>query len=316
MFYAVRHLTRFRYDAGVTESLMEVRMQPRSDGNQRCLSFQLTLDPRVRIFAYRDFLGNSVSHFDVPARHRQLVILAESLVEMHPTNPLPNALESSAWDELDALTNDGDFEEVLRPSVFAKPSTLLDRLAEKLGVERRTDPLSLVCELNQSIYSGFDYAPKSTNVDSPIDHALEAQKGVCQDFAHILIALLRKVRIPARYVSGYLFHARGDHSPEGATHAWVEAYFPVLGWCGFDPTNNIQAGDRHIRTAIGRDYADVPPTRGVFKGAAKSELSVSVLVSPSEAPPPPDPEERIIPDEWTQGAPVDTEQQQQQQQQQ
>ena len=130
MFYAVRHLTRFRYDAGVTESLMEVRMRPRSDGNQRCLSFQLTLDPRVRIFTYRDFLGNSVSHFDVPARHRQLVILAESLVEMHPSNPLPDVTGTLRPGRIwTPLRSNGDFDEVLRPSVFAKPSMLLDRLA-------------------------------------------------------------------------------------------------------------------------------------------------------------------------------------------
>ena len=125
-------------------------------------------------------------------------------------------------------------------------------------------------------------------MDSPIDDALRIRQGVCQDFAHIMIALVRRLRIPCRYVSGYLFHAtqNTDRSLEGATHAWVEALVPGLGWVGFDPTNNLVGGDRHIRVAIGRDYADVPPTRGVYKGETQSELSVTVTVSQSETPPP------------------------------
>jgi transglutaminase-like putative cysteine protease len=136
----------------------------------------------------------------------------------------------------------------------------------------------------------FSYVPNSTKVDSPIEDALRSRQGVCQDFAHIMIALVRKLRIPCRYVSGYLFHleenGRKDRSLEGASHAWVEALVPRLGWTAFDPTNNLIGGDRHIRVAIGRDYADVPPTRGVYKGEAQSELSVAVTVSPSDAPTP------------------------------
>jgi transglutaminase-like putative cysteine protease len=124
-------------------------------------------------------------------------------------------------------------------------------------------------------------------VDSPIDHALESRQGVCQDFAHIMIGLTRRIGIPCRYVSGYLFHKAGDktRSAEGATHAWVETLLPGLGWVGLDPTNNVLAGERHVRTSVGRDYADVPPTKGVFKGSADSQLLVSVQVAPSDAPP-------------------------------
>ena len=129
--------------------------------------------------------------------------------------------------------------------------------------------------------------PKARGVDSPIDHALESRQGVCQDFAHIMIALTRRIGIPCRYVSGYLFHKAGDktRSAEGATHAWVETLLPGLGWVGLDPTNNVLAGERHVRTSVGRDYADVPPTKGVFKGSADSQLLVAVHVAPSDAPP-------------------------------
>jgi len=136
------------------------------------------------------------------------------------------------------------------------------------------------------MYARFEYSPSTTRVDSRIDEALRARRGVCQDFSHIFIALARHLGIPTRYVSGYLFgdESASDRSTEGATHAWAEALMPGLGWVGFDPTNNVIAGERHIRVAIGRDYADVPPTRGVYKGGAKSALAVAVEVAPSSAP--------------------------------
>ncbi len=140
--------------------------------------------------------------------------------------------------------------------------------------------------LMAEMYARFEYSPRTTRVDSPIDDALQARRGVCQDFAHILIALIRRLGVPCRYVSGYLFRHEdvSVRSADGATHAWVETLLPDLGWIGFDPTNNLIAGDRHIRVAIGRDYADVPPTRGVFKGAAaaRSELAVAVAVGPAQ----------------------------------
>jgi transglutaminase-like putative cysteine protease len=137
-------------------------------------------------------------------------------------------------------------------------------------------------------------------VDSPIEHAIETRKGVCQDFTHIMISLVRHVKIPCRYVSGYV-HPRQKHpdrSSDGATHAWIEALVPGFGWVGFDPTNNLLAGERHIRTALGRDYADVPPTRGIFKGSASSELAVSVRVALSDVFPPPEADLRLTA-EWS-----------------
>jgi transglutaminase-like putative cysteine protease len=145
-------------------------------------------------------------------------------------------------------------------------------------------------EISQGIHEKFAYVPNATLVDSPIDDALTARKGVCQDFAHIMITLVRELRIPCRYVSGYLFHADAEkaRAAEGASHAWVEALLPGLGWTEFDPTNNVLGGESHIRVAVGRDYSEVPPTRGVFKGGGESELSVSVTVALSDAPSPED----------------------------
>jgi transglutaminase-like putative cysteine protease len=289
VIYSVRHVTTFRYEPAVRESVMEVRMQPRSEGNQRCLSFTLDVNPPANITQYGDFTGNTVHHFDIAGSHREVKVTAQSTVEVLAV-PAPRPSEAGDWADLDALTAGDDYWEMMLPSEFAHSGDALERLAKVFRCERRGAPLELLTELNEGIYEFFAYVPNSTKVDSPIEDALQSRQGVCQDFAHIMIALVRPLRIPCRYVSGYLFHreqnGHKDRSLEGASHAWVEALVPRLGWTAFDPTNNLIGGDRHIRVAIGRDYADVPPTRGVYKGEAQSELSVAVTVSPSDAPPP------------------------------
>jgi len=312
MYYSIQHTTRFHYSAPISESIVSVRMQPRSEGIQYCRRFDLTINPRSQVFHYRDHLGNTIHHFDVPRFHSQLIITAKALVEMSPALHVPEGLDSSAWGELDGLVSGGDYFFQLQPSRFASPSDLLRELAHELRfAERRDDPLSMLREMTATIHKHFDYAPQSTKVDSPVDDALRARKGVCQDFAHIMITLARELGIPCCYVSGYLVDRVEDNnrSAEDATHAWVEALLPGLGWVGFDPTNNLVAGGRHIRVAVGRDYDDVPPTRGIFKGAAESGLTVAVQVSPCEAPPPDD-----LPAPIIEPLPPDLQQQQQQQQ--
>ncbi len=271
-------------------------MQPRTDARQRCLSFSLDLSPRANVIMYRDFFGNAVHHFDIPGQHEVIEVGAQAVVEVLP--PLvARASEAGNWKELDARVAQGDYWEMLLPSQYARPTELLEKLRAALDLKRRGNPLELLQKLNMELYEFFEYAPNTTKVDSPIDEALESRQGVCQDFAHIMIALVRQLKIPCRYVSGYLFHedSAKDRSPAGATHAWVEAYLGELGWVAFDPTNNLPGCERHIRVAIGRDYADVPPTRGVHKGEAGSELSVMVSVSPVDAPEPADlPALRVI----------------------
>ncbi len=287
MLHYIRHITRFRYEAPIRESVMEARMQPLSNGNQRCLDFMLAITPRARLTRHDDHLGNSIHHFDIPAEHDQLLLIAESVVQVDPPSPLPTALPLSAWAELEQLAWDAAFWDMLQPSTFTQPTPLLAGLAVELEAEtRRADPLTMLIDLNCRLFRAFSYAPQSTRVDSTIDEAIAQRCGVCQDFTHIMLALLRRLGIPCRYVSGYLFHQRENHdrSEDDASHAWVEAFLPGLGWVGFDPTNNLVAGERHIRVAVGRDYADVPPTRGVFKGSAASELGVSVRISPLPLP--------------------------------
>ncbi|MBV8571362.1 MAG: transglutaminase family protein [Acidobacteriaceae bacterium] len=321
MFYAIRHFTRYRYSRPVWQSVMEVRMHPRSENSQRCFTFQLSVSPRARIFSHTDHLGNIIHHFDIPEQHEQLTIIADALVDVDSPAPLPDSLGEHSWKELDELIEREDYWDMLMPSHFARTSPELEAFGREIGVSNRDgrDPLELLRQLNSDLYRSFEYVKASTSVDSPIEDALTARQGVCQDFAHIMIALVRNLRIPSRYVSGYLHHdsEHVDRSAEGATHAWVEALLPGLGWIGFDPTNNLLAGERHIRTAIGRDYADVPPTKGIMKGRAKTDLQVRVRVSQSEAVLPPD-QEFAADEEWSQFLATDHEaelraQQQQQQ---
>nr|MBA2682202.1 transglutaminase family protein [Ktedonobacteraceae bacterium] len=283
MYYTVRHITRFRYSLPITESVMEVRIQPRSEGMQRSLDFRLNTSPRSQILGYRDENGNRVHHFDVPNKHNHLTVTAETIVEVITSPVMPESLPPTAWQELDELTANDEYWDMLHPSHFARPTRLLQQLIQELDIRRRDDPLTTVKYISEAIYNNFEYAKQNTRVDSPIDDALKIRRGVCQDFAHIMIALVRELKMPCRYVSGYLFQQgeRGDRSSVGATHAWVEVLLPGLDWVGFDPTNNTLARERHIRVAVGRDYADVPPTRGVFRGKAESELSVTVRVYPT-----------------------------------
>ena len=288
MRYNIRHITRFTYESPISESVMEVRMQPRSEGPQRCLEFALTTSPAARVLTYQDHGGNMVHHFDIPGSHALLTVSMEALIDCDAVRPLPYRLGPGAWGQLDALTADGACWEYLAPSVFARSTPLLDALRAELALERGNDPMVMLRRLMGEMFQRFEYAPQSTRVDSPIDDALSERRGVCQDFAHIFIALVRPLGVPARYVSGYLFRdvSSNDRSSDGATHAWVEVLLPELGWVGFDPTNNLIAADRHIRAAVGRDYADVPPTRGVYKGLStvRNELAVAVRVGSTLTP--------------------------------
>jgi transglutaminase-like putative cysteine protease len=285
MYHSIRHQTKFRYAQPVREILMEVRLQPRTEWTQHCLSFDLQVTPKARILNYRDHLGNTVHHFSLPGQYDSLSIVTTSLVDVQPFREWPEALSKDSWSELDALTAEGEYHEMLLPSDMAQPTPSLAEFAVALNVNRTDDPLTVLHRMSKGIYRTLQYVPKSTRVDSTIDECLRSKQGVCQDFAHIMIALTRLLKIPCRYVSGYV--APREFTKERAaagyaSHAWVEAMLPGLGWVGFDPTNDRMVSDKHVRCAVGRDYADVPPTKGVYKGDGRGDLHVHVLIKPTE----------------------------------
>jgi transglutaminase-like putative cysteine protease len=279
----IRHVTQYHYDEPVRESVMELWMQPQKSATQRLLNFALEVDPPVQVFSYADSFGNAVYHFDVPQAHERLQIVARSAVETRSPDRVPASLDQGERDRLRSEFVQAEAFDFLGPHGYVRETPALAGFIQERGIDelRRLDPLTAALELNRLIHDAFDYETGVTEADSPIDHALTEGRGVCQDFAHIMIAICRSWGLPARYVSGYLLTDREvghDRSASDASHAWVEVFLPSLRWVGFDPTNNTMAGERHVCVAIGRDYGDVPPSRGVFKGEAESRLAVGVSV--------------------------------------
>jgi transglutaminase-like putative cysteine protease len=282
----IRHVTEYHYAETVRESVMELWMQPRKGGGQRLISFELDLTPAARLFSYPDPFGNAVYHFDVPQPHNTLRIEGRSAVETGPAGDIPAMLDLGEWDRLRSDFVRGECFDFLHPHGYAEETERLRAFVaeRKLNELKVRDPLSALKALNEAIYKAFDYEPGVTEADSPIDIALAEGRGVCQDFAHVMLAICRGWGIPARYVSGYLFTDKAnDRSDPDATHAWIEVFLPSLRWVGFDPTNNVMAGERHVAVAIGRDYADVPPSRGVYKGDTETELVVGVSIRRAKA---------------------------------
>lgn len=270
MIIEIQHETRLEYSEPVTESMAAVRMEPASGADQTCRSFHLAVSPPTDVFRFQDGLGNRVHHFSLLAPHTHLYVLAASVVDTHPRRPdlgasraaYPPALDGAGLEVLDFLP----FRGPVRPTPRLAP--LLDALRPREG----TGLARLVLGVAEYIRSHFEYARHVTMVSSPVDDLLEKGKGVCQDFTHLMIAVLRSFGVPARYVSGYI-HRPGQ---ESQSHAWCEAWLPDLGWLGIDPTNNRVADDHFIKVAIGRDFTDVPPNKGVYRGRAEETMFVRV----------------------------------------
>jgi transglutaminase-like putative cysteine protease len=245
-------------------------MEPVSDADQTCRSFHLAVSPLTDVNHYQDGFGNRVHHCNVLAAHTQVRVLAASVVDTHPRYRdlsssvvvYPLVLDGAGLDTLDCLLFRGP---VCRTPLLAP---LLEALQPPPGIKVG----QVVSDVAHQIHSRFTYAPAVTQASSPVDDVLRQGKGVCQDFAHLMIAVLRSFGVPARYVSGYI------HRPnkESQSHAWCEAWLPDLGWLGIDPTNDRLADEQMVKVAIGRDFTDVPPNKGVYRGAAQEKMFVRV----------------------------------------
>ena len=276
--YAIRHDLEFRYGAPVCGSFMTAFVSPVRDRRQQVRAFSIETDPGGAVFGFEGPFGNQGHFFDRPGNHRALRIRARSRVEVTSPDSLPDALGSDSWEAMRSGIGTPELWLMLQPSHFARPSSpALERFISARGIAREADLLASVRGLRSALYQGFEYTPGSTDADSPIDHVLETGRGVCQDYAHVMISILRGWGVPARYVSGYL-GPNGHLKASQESHAWVECWLPGLGWSGFDPANDCDCDQRHVRVGVGRDYADVPPVRGVFRGSADSTLSTRVEV--------------------------------------
>lgn len=271
MILEIQHETLMEYSEPVTEWQCELRMEPISDGQQRCHSFQVTISQPTTVSTFVDGFGNHVHHFNLLRPHVAVRVLAASIVQTEDSAMSPMASqvmfpleeERLPLDTLDALPLRGPVRET--PLLAPHLETLRPQARMRVGM--------WVCQVAEYIRGRFEYAKHVTDATSPIDHLLAHGKGVCQDFTHLMIAILRSHGVPARYVSGYV------HRPaeESQSHAWCEVWLPDAGWIGFDPTNGCPVNSHYVKTAVGRDFSDVPPNKGTYRGSGDERIDVRVV---------------------------------------
>ena len=268
----IRHTTGYRYDTEVVSSYNEARLAPQTESSQLTIASTVTTSPGATQQRYRDYWGTEVTAFDVHEPHAELEVTATSLVDTSD----PREPEPVTWSGLDAARD--LHSELLVPSARTIPDAELLELAAE--ARSRLSPYDVVLALSGTVRDRVAYQPGSTGVQTSALEAWQLGQGVCQDIAHVTLALLRAAGVPARYVSGYL-HPQPEpvlgEVVAGESHAWVEAW--LGGWWAFDPTNDLPVGLRHVSVARGRDYGDVPPLKGVYAGGGSQSLGVRVEVT-------------------------------------
>lgn len=279
MHYTIFHETKYRYPVPVHESYTVVHLKPRSDTGQFCTRYELIVEPSAKAFTYVDRYGNDVQHFSILPEHQLLSVVARSAVAT--ARGELTAIEPVALEDVRRHPGTPWYYDFLQESTYIKFGGALEALAVEIGEPAPTDDaVAWLQAASRAIKAGFVYDKHATSVRTTVDESIRVRGGVCQDFAHVLTALARRAGIPARYVSGYVRTGSAVLGAE-ASHAWCEAYFGALGWIGIDPTNDIWVGDDFVKIAVGRDYRDVSPVRGIYKGGRESELEVTVAM---EAP--------------------------------
>jgi transglutaminase-like putative cysteine protease len=286
--YRVRHLTAYRYSGRIDLSHSLAHLTPRDESGQEILAHRLDVSPVPHFqVARKDYFGNGTNYFAIQGSHGELEVISTFTVEKSDEVPvLPDSGEAwdREWDRSIMVRSDDTGVCLGNYLMPTDACPLLDSLEEfaRPSLSPGREIMDLVNEVMTRIYTEFQYVSGATDNSTPIQAVLEQREGVCQDFAHVMLAVLRRLRIPARYVSGYLetIPAQGTEKLQGAdaSHAWLEVYTAATGWVGFDPTNKKIPGHQHIKIGHGRDYFDVRPLRGVFVGSGRQELIVEVDV--------------------------------------
>jgi transglutaminase-like putative cysteine protease len=287
MTYRIVHTTRYKYSGAVTVSFHTARLAPLNNPTQRRVEFAIDIKPEPAVRKERkDYFGNQLYFFTIQQIHQELEIVARSVVAVeNATPPLPQL--SPPWEEVAGLFRDPVSSEVVEAYQYVFDSPLVHTapdLADYAGQSfpAETPLLVGVRNLTGRIYKDFKYDPVATTVSTPLAEVVENRRGVCQDFAHVAIAALRSLGLPARYVSGYLrthpAPGRTRLTGSDASHAWFSVYCPGHGWIDFDPTNDLMPRDEHITVAYGRDYSDVSPVSGMLTGGGRHKLKVAVDV--------------------------------------
>ncbi|WP_338356977.1 transglutaminase family protein [Yeosuana marina] len=277
-FY-IKHLTKYNYSDKVIDAANQIKLYPINDNFQK-VAHQIIYINNTAPFidTYLDFYNNLVGTFMIIEPHDFLSIESKVEVTTFPKSlPVDTAEASKQWNDLNNIKHHTDYIDFLMHRSFIGTQDVLNLLSTK-DITTKT-PFNILLELCDYIYNNFKYSQGITTVSTTLDELWEIKAGVCQDFTNVLLQMVRMLGIPARYVSGYVFTNDEITRGEGATHAWIEAYIPFYGWLGFDPTNNIIANENHIRLAVGKNYNDCSPVKGVFKGKVDDELIVKVSIS-------------------------------------
>ncbi len=283
MRYRATHLTRYLYEQPVSQCVSQARLTPRDLPYQRLIQSSISIDPTPDVLERRiDYFGNEVVSFSIFRTHESFVTTSSSLVEVLPDTR--GALPDVSWEEARAHLLVHQDDEALAAYEFTFDSQYVTAAPELAAYARPTftpgRPLAeAVKELSHRIHEEFLYRPRSTTIDMPLLEVLSKRQGVCQDFTHVMIGALRSLQLSARYVSGYLKSGAKFQGAE-ASHAWVSVYIPFWGWLDLDPTNDCLAGQGHVTLALGRDYGDVTPVKGIALGGGGQTVEVEVRVTP------------------------------------
>ena len=275
--FEIQHITRYIYEGPVRDSANQIILFPIKDEYQDVLKQEITITGNPAVDIHVDYYGNEVGSFTYSQPHSVLTISSKIWVATkHRELPVNDIFPAHQWEDLRHLQFVVPYIDFLKQEYF-EGLTELRAIVEKEW-EKDDTPYQVALRFCQYVYDNFVYIKGVTTVETTLDEIWKLKAGVCQDFAHILMEMLRMVQIPARYVSGYICTSRDGMRGQGATHAWAEAYIPDYGWLGIDPTNNCIANETHVRLAVGRNFTDCSPVKGVYKGSSNHKLEVAVSV--------------------------------------
>lgn len=274
--FKIVHVTKYEYSWPIKESINEIRLFPHDFENQDVLQFQLKINTNPNIEISSDYYGNRMGNFNTLDAHKELILESNMLVRVHHTLKIPEIETTTVADLSKEMEKSILLQRLCYPEII-KNQKKIDKILSKI-MQPNKSIVTIAQECNEYIFKNFIYTKGITTIYTTLDEILEIKKGVCQDFAHLLLQLLRTAGIPSRYVSGYICPNENDYRGEGATHAWVEIFTPNQGWLGLDPTNNIWTMANHVKLSVGRNFNDCTPVKGTFKGLSRQTLSVSVAI--------------------------------------
>ena len=274
VFY-IRHRTYYKYSGFVIDAANEIKLYPLEDAFQKVTEHHLHISQHPAVHTITDYFGNTTGFFSLIVPHDELLIESLVAVEMMPKPILKRDTNSK---EVWAKVRSDEVQLEFHDYVKAEQATCRLEIQHAIHeiMNREQHPLDTILELSEYIYKNFAYTKGVTNTETSIDEIWKLKAGVCQDFAHLLLYMLRLMGVPSRYISGYICPGSNEWRGEGATHAWAEVWLPDMGWVGIDPTNKCMAGDRHVRIATGRQFSDCTPVKGTYRGESKHSLEVTV----------------------------------------